>query len=85
MSVKFSHGKKHFEIKREFVRGSYLFVGYINGKRSVTGPRAHVAARVLIAKHVTRAPKALLLHFPPQRHREYEDGVSLESDSDLAG
>src|SRR5438105_14390290 len=60
MSVKFSHGKKRFEIKREGGRGSAIFVGYVDGIRSVTGPRAHVAARVLIQKHVVGAPEAVL-------------------------
>ena len=61
MSIKFAHGKKHFEIKQE----GEVYAGYVDGVRSVTGPRAHIAARVLIKKHVSGSPEATVLSFPP--------------------
>jgi hypothetical protein len=64
MSIIFAHGGHRFEIKRE-ASGDYA--GYVNGERSVTGPRKHVVARVLIKKHVAGQPEAQVLRFPLDR------------------
>lgn len=84
MTIKFSHGKKRFEIKCERSRDGLLYVGYVDGSRSVTGPRAHIAARVLIKKHVAGQPEATILPFPA--HPDWQDGdLSPEAEPDLAG
>ena len=83
MSIKFSHDKKRFEIKCEQSRSGLLCVGYVDGARSVTGPSAHIAARVLIKKHVARQPEAKVLPFP--RSDWQDDALSPEEELGLAG
>ncbi|MGN6517646.1 MAG: hypothetical protein ACTHLR_17605 [Rhizomicrobium sp.] len=67
MTINFSHGKKRFEVRREIANGEAIYVGYVDGTRSVTGPRAHIAARVLYEKHVVGAPEAVVFRFPSER------------------
>ena len=71
MTINFSHGKKRFEVKREMANGVPIYVGYADGKRSVTGPLARVAARVLYEKHVVGTPEAIVIDFPPERRCDY--------------
>lgn len=80
MRIKFTYGKKNFEIRQE---ASGAYAGYLNGERSVTGPRRHVVARVLIKKHVLGQPEATVLRFP--RSDWQDDALSPEAAPDLAG
>lgn len=61
MTVIFTRGKQRYEIKR----GRKGCSGYVDGVLSVTGPSAHVVTRVLLLKHVRKAPVAQVIRLTP--------------------
>jgi hypothetical protein len=52
--IHFTRGKSRFKIYKE----GRLYVGYVNGVRSVTGRRKELAMRTLLKKHIEGKPSA---------------------------
>jgi hypothetical protein len=68
-TLNFVKGPHRFDIRRERRQGNAAYVGYVDGNRSVTAPRADVAARILIKKHIDRVPAADVISFARARNR----------------
>jgi len=85
LKIVFMRGKQRFEIKRESSEDDSLFVGYLDGGRSVTGARADIVARALIKKHIVGLPDAQVLQFPLKTALQHEQDICSDSEPELAG
>ena len=68
-TVHFVRGPHRFDVRRERRNGDAAFVGYFDGRKSITAPQAEVAVRTLLKKHVDRCPAATVISFARARNR----------------
>lgn len=65
----FMKGPHRFDIRRQRRSGHAAYVGYVDGRRSITAPRPDIAARTLIQKHIHKVPSADVISFARVRNR----------------